>query len=331
MKTGYHKRAEYAACAAVLLLGILHTGTLAVRAVRAVQSGTDHGTQLNVQKHSVPAPQDASISQSSIYGTALSLQVRRAASQIDSIESKQTLASTGFALSSESEQAVTEQLDLITSRGYSATFVLVDMQTGHTLEYKSHSPRYSASAIKGPVVLADAALGHLQQQTDDSLVQQTISISDNDAYAQLVERYGLDPLARWTASPETSVNLDAEVGIGTAKYMWLSAADLTKMWLLGYDYLFGETDRSAEWFAQPFAASQNSFIRDALSGSDASAYTKAGWIHDDEYFTAQNDAGIIRTDHGDVVLTVLSDAYGEYDLLSGLVRALVSVHGADMR
>ncbi|MFC0265162.1 serine hydrolase [Alloscardovia macacae] len=321
MKTGdYGKltKIEYAVMAVLLLIGMLHGGIVLRRAAHVP-------SMPEVHKHAAPAP----ALQYTLYGADLAQKTRTVLQAMDSIESSQELSAAGFQLSEDSARAIASRLDALRERGYSATFLLADWQTGRVLAYKPLSPRYSASAIKGPVVLADAAHELLNAPDDADLAAQTITISDNDAYAELVQRYGLAALADWTTNTRTSVNMDAEVGIGTAKYMWLSAADLTKMWLLGYDFLFGSADRSGEWFVQPFGSSSNSFIRDAL-GSDATVYSKAGWIHDDEYFTAQNDAGIVRTSSGDFVLTVLSDAYGENELLAGLVRTLAEVRAADM-
>ncbi|MFD0704243.1 hypothetical protein ACFQY8_00530 [Alloscardovia venturai] len=74
----------------------------------------------------------------------------------------------------------------------------------------------------------------------------------------------------------------------------------------------------------------NSFIQQMLSPSGIGTYTKAGWIDDDQYFLAQNDAGIVKSRQGDYVIAVMSTAYERYDALSSLVSALDAAHDSDM-
>ena len=50
-------------------------------------------------------------------------------------------------------------------------------------------------------------------------------------------------------------------------------------------------------------------------------YTKAGWYTDWED-TARNDAGILRADGRDYILTIMSDSFDSYDELEELAAAL---------
>ena len=140
------------------------------------------------------------------------------------------------------------------------------------------------------------------------------------------------------------MNINTE--LGRTKYWWIPVADLAKMWVLGYDYLFGTdamraqpatnaeafynaalTDSSRQWFADYYTHTLNSFINQGVGGT---TYTKAGWNDINEYVLAQNDAGIVKSDTGDYVMAVMSTAYGRYDLLSDLAHSLASVHDEQM-
>ena len=282
---------------------------------------------------------------SGVYGENVNNLVLQSVAKIDSLESHQAVETAGFNLDQQSLDALNNQINTIRNAGYSLSFVVTDLATGNTLAYRPNSPRYTASAIKGPVVLSDFAEGAIDPANTPAnvaqLVEQTITMSNNDTYASLVTQFGMTPLNNWVSG----VNLDGE--IGPTKYMWLSAGDFAKMWVLGYDYLFGTdamnsapnsnypafknaalNDQNKQWFSQYYTYTENSFINQAL---DNTVYTKAGWINNDENFYAQNDAGIVKSDTGDYVVAVLSSAYGEYDMLSSLVKQLATIHDSQMK
>ncbi|TCD54570.1 hypothetical protein EJ419_02935 [Alloscardovia theropitheci] len=287
----------------------------------------------------------AAARKSGVYGQDVNNLVLQAVSRIDSLESHQAVETAGFQISQQSLDALNNQINTIRNSGYSISFVVTDLATGNTLSYRPHSPRYTASSIKGPVILADFAQGAIDSANTPAdvaqQVEQTITVSNNDTYASLVDEFGMSPLSNWTSG----VNLDAE--IGSTKYMWLSSADFAKMWILGYDYLFGNdamnskpndnyaalrnvplNDSNKEWFSRYYTYTENSFINQAL---DNLVYSKAGWINDDQYFYAQNDAGIVKSDTGDYVVAVMSSAYGEYGMLGSLVKQLATIHDSEMK
>ena len=69
--------------------------------------------------------------------------------------------------------------------------------------------------------------------------------------------------------------------------------------------------------------SAESFIGSALN-EGFTVYTKAGWYSDWEDI-ARNDAGIVRADGHDCILTIMSDAFESYDRLEELAAALDEV------
>lgn len=282
------------------------------------------------------------------------------------------IATSGFTLDVTSQTQLEQELAVFSSYGYDAAFVLVDMTSGRTLAAEYDALRYPASSIKGAYVLSLAASGAIDldavyQSTDVTggavrqLIDQAISVSDNDSYATLYEMYGASPFVQWAA--DAGATSDLTVGA----YPYLSAGDLARLWVQGYGYLFadaaddagdaddadgtadgaggavdaadgtdsadgadaGATTESRAWLAGEFSDTLNSSIGMAL-GDTCAVYTKAGWINGEGGYYALNDAGIVAAESGDYVLAVMTDACGEYGLLIDLIAMLDSIHTSAM-
>lgn len=287
---------------------------------------------------------------------------------IGQLDGSAQIATSGFTLDTDTQLQLENELNAFASYGYSVSFVLVDVASGKAISSYANTARYSASAIKGPYVLSIAQTGALDldaaylAETDAGgntqyLIDQAITVSDNTAYKELHDTYGTDGFAQWSSA----VGVSADVTQGA--YLNMSAADLARMWAAGYGYLFDDdgsstsaaassasegddaagagtgdnttqsaTDVSSaarQWLAGEFSSTLNSTIHMAL-GEQYSVYTKAGWINGEGGYYALNDAGIVRSSSGDYVLAVMSDACEEYDLLSGLVSMLDTIHSAAM-
>ena len=99
---------------------------------------------------------------------------------------------------------------------------MVDLASGKTLGYKQSTANYTASSMKGPVIMADFEQGVLNPAATDvataQLVQNAIVNSDNNSYQQLIDSYGVGALHNWTAG----VNINTE--LGRTKYWWFGVA-----------------------------------------------------------------------------------------------------------
>lgn len=294
---------------------------------------------------------DASSSAAASSGTADTEQQTRAVASltptqtalkgISGLDGSAQISTSGFVLGTDLQLQLEQELNIFASDGYSASFVLVDTTTGAALSSYGDAIRYSASAIKGPYVLSLAATGTIDldgvyQASDDAnywtqqLIEQTITVSDNDAYTSLYETYQSTPLAQWL----DGIGVTADMTAG--EYLNLSAIDMARMWAQGYGYLFSD-ETSGEpgsadartWLASEYADTLNSSIHMAL-GEQYSVYTKAGWIGGEGGLYALNDAGIVRSSSGDYVLAVMMDASGEYGLLTELITLLDQIHSSVM-
>ncbi|WP_163197821.1 serine hydrolase [Bifidobacterium platyrrhinorum] len=169
------------------------------------------------------------------------------------------------------------------------------------------------------------------------LIEQAVTISDNDSFAALHRTYGAGAFAQWSARGKVGVD------VTSGAYLTMPATDLARMWVMGYGYLFdgdvlavngskpAASDDSRQWLAGEYTNTLNSSIHMALAGDGGyTVYTKAGWIDGDGGYYALNDAGIVSTGSGDYVLAVMTDAVDEYELVSGLVSVLDGIHSRDM-
>ncbi len=270
------------------------------------------------------------------------------------------LVTAGFTLSDADRRAVDEALATFSNAGYSVGMVLADLDTGAVLTSSGSVPKYSASSIKGPYVMSLAATGAIDldavagrrdgvASAVHSDIEQAIQVSDNDAYGALYLRYGTTPMTSWLDGSGVQHNLTDH------EYLDLSAIDLAIMWTKAYQYLFTDTVDAASsqpvkasadaraWLASNYRDSLSSTIHMAL-GDSAPMLSKAGWIAEAGYL-AFNDGGIVlpdsqRSEYGGVaiterpsayVLTMLTDAYGEYDLLTNLASTLGDVYHNSMQ
>lgn len=296
----------------------------------------------NSAKHTVPAPQEDAVTVT--------------LSNLRSVDGDARLAGAGFTLSQADEDAINQQLAAFMGAGYSATFVVADLNTGAVLSSGGNTVKYSASAIKGPYVVSLAAtntidLDHVTNQTDAAAAQdyhditQAIQVSDNTAYADLFHRYSAKPIQDWLADSGVQHNLTEHA------YLDLSAIDLAIMWTKVYQYVFTNvTDTQGKasvdarnWFVSNYANSLESSITAAL-GANNHIMSKAGWI-DEAGYVAFNDGGIVFPTDSPVdvgsaepvserpdayVIVMMTDAYEQNAMLSALASTLASVYANSM-
>lgn len=94
------------------------------------------------------------------------------------------------------ELQIRSAIDAFAAEGYSAGFMLYDLNSGGGISYHADDMYYSASAIKGPYV---AWLVESYPQTMDFLfgtIQNAITWSSNDDYEALITSYGYTEWSR---------------------------------------------------------------------------------------------------------------------------------------
>lgn len=209
----------------------------------------------------------------------------------------------------------------INTEGYSAAFLLYDINTGGGISYCPDDEYYSASAIKGPYVgwLVQTYPGTAVDMY--STISNAISWSSNSDYFTLINTYGKDGFNSWTAELGSP-----EIQLSDGSYGPITARGFTRLWLNMYDYFMSGDDNS-DTIRDLYINTEESTISETLA-SKYTVYSKAGWIADgdEEYYNVQNDAGIVMKDGHPYVLVILSDAYERFDLLDPLVNCLDQSH-----
>lgn len=223
-------------------------------------------------------------------------------------------------LSSPQAENVRDILDDFQEEGCNIGFVLLDLHTGNYFTFHPDHSFYSASTMKGPYI---AALNKFSPEVVDeyteSLMKNTICWSSNEDYETLHWLYGNDVMFDMTEYTAVSDSIIDDHNW----YPYLTPKELTQLWIGTYFYFFEETNENSAWCRKLYTDTAESFIGSALD-EGYTVYTKAGWYSDWEDI-ARNDAGIVRADGHDCILTIMSDAFESYDRLEELAAALDEV------
>lgn len=239
-------------------------------------------------------------------------------SVVDSLPGEETLyCSCPDVLFSPQADKLWSTLEEFQETGRSLGFILLDLHSGNSVSFNPDGSFYSASTMKGPYV---AALNKFSPEAVDEytkdLMENTIVWSSNEDYETLHSLYGNDVMFDMTEYTAVSDSVIDDYNW----YPYLTVKELTQLWTGTYFYFFEDTNEHSAWCRGLFTDTAESFIGSAL-GDDYTVYTKAGWYTDWED-TARNDAGIVRADGHDYILTVMSDSFDSYDDLEELTAAL---------
>lgn len=259
---------------------------------------------------------------------------------LSAVDGSAALATAGVDLNQMQRAALMRRIDDFAAQGYEASFAVVDMRDGSVIASHGGVARYTASAIKAPYVLALARTGAIDlpalaagADADAAglrqLVVSTLTVSDNDAYDALYRRFGIAPMSAYVAG--TGAPADT-----TGYYADMSAIDLARLWVRGYQYLFGADGADAQaraWLASQMRGSLNSTIQQAHADGDDLVHSKGGWITGEGGLYAFNDGGIVLPAGASdlaahpqgYVLTIMTNACGRDDLLSALAATVDEV------
>lgn len=227
----------------------------------------------------------------------------------------------------------------IESNGYQVGFVLKDLNTGITVSYNADSSFYTASSLKGPYVvsLVEYNLGN-SYTNEDTRITNIIQYSDNEAYATLRSIYGSDCFATLAnAAGATSMGTtgatdsiawaaasQSDASITDNNYEFISAAQMEALWEECYDYLSSDSE-AASWLADLFTSPEISAIR-STAQSLGTTWSKAGWYPgDSDAYGTTVDAGIVRTNTGDMVISVMTNDPEDFATIESIVSPLLAL------
>ncbi len=230
----------------------------------------------------------------------------------------------------------------IEDAGFEVGYALLDVSTGVTVSYNADAAFYSASSIKGPYVtsLVEYDLG-ASVTSEATRISAILQYSDNDAYTSLRKTYGTSTFAQMaqvsgaeslpsygaTETIEAEAQKQRAGGLSDDWYEFYTPNQLLALWKQSYDFLTSGAD-GADWLARAFSSPETSAIHEAAGGL-GTTWSKAGWYPgSDSAYGTTVDAGVIRTNSGDVVVALMTNAPEDFAKLESLVAPLLSVRGA---
>ena len=209
--------------------------------------------------------------------------------------------------------------------GYRLGFALEDLSTGRTLSYGTNEIFYPASSVKAVYCTmvfeqgGDAAVAASGPTIENCLVN-----SDNDAFRSLIAGYGYDNYAAWMErfAPESASQAAYK------NYPTMTAAGMLSCWKETARFCTSGEPGSAflaDCLSQTHSSCLGGLMRDRYT-----VWSKPGWYYGfdgEDSAPSTCDCGLVRSDCGDYVVAVLSDAPGDFDALMGVVDALNAAHG----
>lgn len=227
----------------------------------------------------------------------------------------------------------------IEAGGHDVGFLMLDAQTGATVSYHADRSFYSASSIKGPYVasVVSNVLGDAAQA--DGRVDAILRYSDNDAYASFRNEYGNEPMrALVDASgagllPRVGITDAVEAAAGPQNgesiadnhYEFVTPAQMAALWDQCRTFL-GSGAPGAAWLAQEFQAPEVSSLSH-VGRAWGTTWAKAGWYPDDASgYATTVDAGVVRTQKGDVVIVVMTTSPIDFPATASVILPLLELH-----
>jgi hypothetical protein len=223
----------------------------------------------------------------------------------------------GYSPSGRTMGDLQKSLSSIRAKGYAAGFMMVDLTTGQGIAYNVDQSFYSASTVKGPYVASIVSAKPSSVLAWKSTMQATIRHSSNEGYESLRTAFGSSPMQQWCDSAGVPTS------VGSNWYTDYSTRTLTKLWLQNYTFFTSEKQNSKlcqSWYTSSF----NSPIYATL-GKYHYMNTKAGWIGEAD-LRAASDAGIVWGDGGPYLITIMTNAPGNINILKPLIWSIERAH-----
>ena len=209
------------------------------------------------------------------------------------------LWNTNYLMSNGQKNALNTSIKAFENRGWTVGFVMVDINSGQAITYHPTTGIYSASAIKGPYVMSLLHSGY----SPNGQMYNAIKWSNNSDYEYIRRRYGSGVFADFLPVAGVSRNQ------ASSYYTTTTCLDLSKMWLQGYQTLFGVNAQNSNWARSTFQNVSNSQISASLSRSKT-VYSRAGWIAEGGYYNVLTDGAIVTNGKNPFILSIMSTAPG---------------------
>lgn len=234
---------------------------------------------------------------------------------------------------------LTNAIRAIEANGYAVGVSLVNLDTGASVSYNSDRAFYSASSIKGPYVTSVVRYELGALASADSRIDAIIRYSDNDAYGSFRNSYGNESMQRLVdasgAEQLSGTGITEQVEALTAAhsrdsiadnwYEFMTPSQMTALWTQCHEFLTSD-EPGASWLAGEFETPEVSSLR-SVGKAYGTTWAKAGWYPDEgDGYETTVDAGVVRTDCGDVVVCVMTTAPEDFSATASVLLPLLQLN-----
>ena len=216
--------------------------------------------------------------------------------------------------------------------GDQVSYLVLDLESGKTLEHNADTVYYSASSIKAPYCVSLVReLGDRARSEYGQTIADCLEASDNDAYETLRSAYEGQPFfTDFIAESGTSFRF-------AHWYAYYSPRQLAQLWRTAATWLESD-DEDAQWLGGLLQDTLNSSVDDIAGaageagGDEAGAVTtwsKAGWFSGDSTYDVTFDAGVVRAGAGDYAIAVATNRGADFDAIRSVMEPLVALWDAE--
>lgn len=225
----------------------------------------------------------------------------------------------GYTPSSSVKKRLKSAIRSVERGGRSVSFVMIDINTMKGVAYNANKKYYSASSIKGPVVVSVVADKPSVLSSRKGTIRSILKYSDNSAYIGFAKRYGFGHFNKWVKKASAKYKRSG----GNRCYGYFSAKNMAKIWMQNYDYFNSSSTgrKLGNMFESPAVSAIHSTLK-----SKYTTRSKAGWIAMGGKHSVTNDSGIVYTKKGNYIISIFSSVPSNMGRLNTLVRALDYTH-----
>ena len=211
----------------------------------------------------------------------------------------------------------------IDNDGKNFSYMIMDVNTYAGVCYNSDAHYYASLAAASAFIIGtlNADSSSLTSSGEEFQILAANGSSSQDTYTTLMNTYGFNGMNAWMQAGGVNTVID---GYGSA---FLSAEDLTRIWLKNYQYFTTDTNGSnvETWFQSPSDSPVRTALGSKYTTFDLPGNYSGGSSDASDYITTV-DAGVVSAGNTPYIIVVMSDYAAQPDKITPLVQALDAVH-----
>lgn len=230
----------------------------------------------------------------------------------------------GYTPSQAMLQTLQDTVSEVEDNGKNISFMMIDLNTYAGICYNSEANFYASNAAIPAFIIGTINGDSTAVSTSGEEFQIIATNGDSSTYSTLMNLYGFTYMNEWMTDAGTDATAD---GNGSC---FLSAEELTRIWLRNYQYFTAASDGSTveTWFRSP----ENSQFQEIL-GNSYTTESEPGFLSDEEMtdYNTSCEGGIVYDGENPYVLVVMTDYADNPDKIKPAISALNAAHNELMR